>query len=73
MEFLFAIPILFIPVMFPVIAGCMAKCFGRKFWLWFWISVPLPFISLLIMIILPDKSKQPGQSLVYESDEFGMY
>jgi len=73
MEFLFAIPILFIPLMFPVIGGCMAKCYGRKFWTWFWISLPLPFISFIILLSLPDKSKKDEPAFLYEADEFGIY
>ena len=73
MEFLFAIPILFIPFLIPVIGGCMAKCFGRKFWTWFWISLPLPFISFIILLSLPDKSKQRDSARVIETDEFGVY
>lgn len=59
--------------MFPLIGGIMAKSFGRKFWVWFWVSVPLPFISLIILLSLPDKSKQQADLIVYESDEFGIY
>jgi len=73
MEFIFAIQILFIPIMFPVIGGCMAKCFGRKFWLWFWISLLLPFISLIILLALPDKIKSLNSTLAFEHDEFGIY
>jgi len=73
MEFIFAIPILFIPIMFPVIAGCMAKCYGRKFWFWFWMSLPLPFISLIILLCLPDKTRHSNIAPVFEADEFGVY
>lgn len=73
MEFIFALPILFIPFVFPVIGGVMAKCFGRKFWVWFWLSVPLPFISLIILLSLPDKSKRNEIPIAYEADEFGIY
>ena len=73
MEFLFALPILFIPFMFPILGGCMARCFGRKFWLWFWISLLLPFISLIILLSLPDRSKKPDAVRALETDEFGIY
>lgn len=56
MEVVFALPLLFIPVLLPVMAGYMAKRFGRSFWLWFWISIPLPLISCFIIACLPDKS-----------------
>ena len=73
MEFLFALPILFIPLFFPLIGGLMAQCYGRKFWLWFWLSIPLPFISLIILLSLPDRSKQEKAGSVCEADEFGIY
>lgn len=60
MEFLLAIPVILIPFFFPVLGGLMAKCFGRSYWFWFWLSVPLPMISQIILLCLPDKSKQRG-------------
>ena len=73
MEFLFALPVLFIPLLFPVIGGCMAKCYGRKFWFWFWFSLLLPFISLIILLCLPDISIRQEIVLAHEGDEFGVY
>jgi hypothetical protein len=73
MEFLFAIPVLFIPFMFPLIGGIMARCYGRKFWVWFCLSIPLPFISLIILLSLPDRSRQHEAAIAYEADEFGVY
>jgi hypothetical protein len=65
MEVLFALPLLFIPLIMPFIAGQMAKCFGRKFWPWFFIGIPLPFIANIILFCLPDKSKkQPAEKRV---------
>ncbi len=58
MEVVFALPLLFIPFFMPFIAGQMAKSFGRKFWPWFMIGIPLPFVANIILLCLPDKSKQ---------------
>jgi len=63
MEFVFALPLLFIPLVMPFIAGQMAKNFGRKFWPWFLIGIPLPFIANIILLCLPDKSKKKTNGL----------
>ncbi|TAL42215.1 MAG: hypothetical protein EPN92_11860 [Chitinophagaceae bacterium] len=73
MEPVFALPLLFIPLLFPVAGAYMAKSFGRNFWLWFWLSVPLPFISMIILISPPDKSKRTYPAVVFETDELGIY
>lgn len=57
MEVLIAGPLLIIPLFMPMIAGLMAKSFGRKFWPWFFIGIPLPLIANIILFCLPDKSK----------------
>lgn len=59
MEFAFALPLILIPLAFPIMAGLMALNFGRRFWPWFWISFLLPFISCFILLCLPDKRKKP--------------
>ena len=58
MEFVFALPLLFLPLVMPFLAGQMAKGFGRKFWPWFFVGIPLPFIANIILLCLPDKSKK---------------
>lgn len=58
MELLFALPFLMLPLVFPVIAGILAKNSGRSFRFWFWISFLLPFISCIILLCLRDKSKE---------------
>jgi MFS family permease len=57
MEIFFEIPLLIIPLLMPFFAGQMAKQFGRKFWPWFFIGIVLPMIANIILLILPDKSK----------------
>jgi len=39
-----------------IAAGVLARQTGRKFWFWFWVSFFIPFISLIILISLKDKS-----------------
>ena len=57
MEVAFTLPFLLIPLSPPLMAGYVAKRFGRNFWTWFFISIPLPLISCFILVCLPDKSK----------------
>ena len=67
MEFIFAIPILLLPLGFSVMSGLMAKDFGRSFRFWFWISFLLPFISCVILLCLPVKRTAPVMAV--ENDE----
>jgi hypothetical protein len=69
MEVVFAIPLLFIPLAMPMIAGLMAKSFGRKFWPWFLVGIPLPFIANIILLCLPDKSKKETTCLTVVKNE----
>lgn len=57
MEVIIAIPLLMIPLFWPVVTGLMALSFGRKFWPWFYIGIPLPFVACIILLCLPDKRK----------------
>jgi len=70
MEFIFAIPLLFMPLMLPFITGQMAKSFGRKFWPWFFIGIPLPLIANIILICLRDKSKEKRVKAVENEEIF---
>jgi MFS family permease len=58
MEIIIALPFLAVPLIFPVMAGLMAKNFGRPFWTWFWIGCFLPFIVNFILLFLKDRSKR---------------
>jgi hypothetical protein len=58
MEVILALPFMLIPFFFPLVGGLMARSFGRSFWVWFWISVPLPFVSCIILLCLPDKRRR---------------
>jgi hypothetical protein len=58
MEIIIAIPLLMIPLFWPVVTGLMAISFGRKFWPWFYIGIPLPFVAAIILLCLPDKRKK---------------
>jgi len=63
MEVVFAIPVLVIPFILPLITGLMAKSFGRKFWPWFFIGLPLPFVANVILLCPQDKSKKELKSI----------
>ena len=56
MEFLIALPLLFLLFFFPILTGAMAKSLGRKFWPWFLLGIPLPFVAAIILLCLPLKS-----------------
>ena len=57
MEVAFALPLIFIPFVMPLISGLMAKTQGRKFWPWFFLGIPLPLIANVILLCLPAKTK----------------
>jgi hypothetical protein len=57
MEIIMAIPLLMIPLFWPVVTGLMATSFGRNFWTWFIIGIPLPFIGAIILVCLPSKKE----------------
>jgi hypothetical protein len=44
----------------PYISGAFARSIGRPFWLWFTIGCAVPFISVIILYFLPDKTKNPN-------------
>ncbi len=48
---LFVLGILLSP---QILAYKFAQHLGRNPWFWFWISFILPFISLLILMFIPD-------------------
>ncbi len=58
MEVVFALPLLFLPFVMPMISGLMAITRGRKFWPWFLIGIPLPLIANVILLYMPDKTKK---------------
>lgn len=47
------LPMILLP---QIAAGILAKQTGRNFWFWFCISFFIPFISLIILLLLKDKS-----------------
>jgi hypothetical protein len=47
---------------FPTIAGNLAKTMGRPFKTWFVIGFFLPVVTIFILFLLPDKSKEKKQS-----------
>ena len=71
MEVLFSLPILIIPFILPMIAGLMAKSYGRSFWTWFLIGVPLPLIANLILLCLPDRTQNDKRGINKEESLAG--
>jgi len=66
MDFVFALLLVFV----PVISGLMAKSFGRKFWPWFFVGTFLPLVTNVILLCLPDKTKKKPMNLkAVENDE----
>ena len=63
MEVLFSLPILMIPFILPMIAGLMAKSYGRSFWTWFLIGVLLPLIANIILLCLPDRTEKHNSAV----------
>ena len=63
MEVLFSLPILMIPFILPMIAGLMAKSYGRSFWTWFLIGIPLPLIANVILLCLPDRTQKQKRTV----------
>jgi len=51
-------PILVIYLALPIMTAWVAKTTGRKFWLWFFLSCVFPFITILILCLLPDVNKK---------------
>jgi hypothetical protein len=68
MEVIIAIPLLMVPLFWPVVTGLMAISFGRKFWPWFFIGIPLPLVAAIILLCLPDKRKK-GQLMPFEETD----
>ena len=66
MEVIMAIPIIIIPFLFPLLSGLMAISFGRKFWPWFIAGVFLPFVSMLILLMLPYRRKKVQEAVTSE-------
>ncbi len=53
-EVLVVLLILFLCFSPQLLAYKFAEYLGRNPWFWFWISFILPFISLFILMFLPD-------------------
>lgn len=49
----FLLPVILLP---QIAAGLLARQLKRKFWFWFWISFFIPIISLMVLLLLKDKS-----------------
>jgi hypothetical protein len=62
MEVIFALPLIIIPLFFPLTAGLMARSFGRNFKFWFWMGVFFPVIAHCILLCLPERPEELSNS-----------
>jgi hypothetical protein len=63
MKFLLAVPLLIFAFFLPLITALMVKDSPYKFWLWFYISIPLLFVTNVIIICLPAISRKKVEKL----------
>jgi hypothetical protein len=63
MKFLFAALLLIFAFLLPLITGLIVKDSPYKFWLWFYISIPLLFVTSVIIICLPGRSRKNVEKL----------
>ena len=69
MEITSALTLILLASLVPLVSGFMATCHQRSFWLWFVIGLLLPFISNLLLLLLPDKEKKHTSTVPVENDE----
>lgn len=53
----FALPLISIFLALPLMTGWVAKASGRSFWVWAGLTCLLPGITLVALLIMPDKKK----------------
>ena len=69
MEITSALSLILLASLVPLVSGFMATCYRRNFWLWFFIGLLLPFFSNLLLLLLPEKQTQQGETAPVENDE----
>ena len=69
MEISSALTLILLASLVPLVSGFMATCQQRSFWLWFVIGLLLPFISNLLLLLLPEKEIKRSASVPVENDE----
>ena len=69
MKFILGYSLLLVPLFWPIITGIIARTNGRNFWKWFLIAIPLPLISAVVLLFLPDKSKKKADVKPVENEE----
>ncbi len=69
MEITAALSLILLVSLVPLVSGFMATCYQRSFWLWFVIGLLLPFISNLLLLLLPEKKTRYGNTAPVENDE----
>ena len=70
MKFLLAVPLLIFVFLLPLITGLIINDSPYKFWLWFYISIPLVFVTSVVILCLPDRSREKaGKVKPVENEE----
>ena len=70
MKILLAVPLMIFAFFLPLITGLMVKDSPYKFGLWFYISIPLLFVTSVIILCQPGRSgKKAGKLSPVENEE----
>jgi len=69
MEITAVLSLILLASLVPLVSGFMATCHQRSFWLWFIIGLLLPFISNLLLLLLPEKTTKNIATTPVENDE----
>jgi len=69
MEITSALSLILLASLVPLVSGFMATCYHRSFWLWFAIGLLLPFISNLLLLVLPEKKMRSSSTVPVENEE----
>jgi len=69
MEITAVLSLILLASLVPLVSGFLATCYKRNFWLWFAIGMVLPFLSNLLLLLLPDKSTKTVITKPVENEE----
>ena len=69
MDITSALSLILLASVVPLVSGFLATCYKRNFWLWFALGILLPFLSNLLLLLLPDKSNEKVATKPVENDE----
>jgi hypothetical protein len=70
MDITSALSLILLASVVPLVSGFLATCYKRSFWLWFVIGIFLPFLSNLLLLLLPDKSETVATKPVENEELF---